>query len=40
MTSSNTFQPVRPTHVAMIMDGNGRWANAHGRPGMRAIVPA
>ena len=21
-----------PTHVAMIMDGNGRWAEAHGKP--------
>ena len=21
-----------PTHVAVIMDGNGRWARAHGMP--------
>jgi undecaprenyl diphosphate synthase len=43
MTSSNKFQPLRPDHVAMIMDGNGRWANAHGRPrhaGHRAGVKA
>ena len=43
MTSSSKFQPIRPTHVAMIMDGNGRWANAHGRPrhaGHRAGVKA
>ena len=25
-------RPVRPTHVAIIMDGNGRWAARHGRP--------
>ncbi len=43
MNTSSKFQPVRPTHVAMIMDGNGRWANAHGRPrhaGHRAGVKA
>ena len=43
MSSSSKFQPVRPTHVAMIMDGNGRWANAHGRArhaGHRAGVKA
>jgi undecaprenyl diphosphate synthase len=32
MTSSGDNQPVRPTHVAIIMDGNGRWATRHGRP--------
>ena len=30
----STFQALRPVagHVAIIMDGNGRWAIAHGRP--------
>jgi undecaprenyl diphosphate synthase len=30
-----TFGPVVPLHVAIIMDGNGRWAKARGLP--RAI---
>lgn len=32
MTSSGSNRPVRPTHVAIIMDGNGRWATRHGKP--------
>jgi undecaprenyl diphosphate synthase len=35
--------PARPEHVAIIMDGNGRWAARHGRPrqlGHRAGVKA
>ena len=32
MTSSNTELPALPRHVAIIMDGNGRWAEARGRP--------
>jgi len=27
-----TDSAVRPTHVAVIMDGNGRWASQRGRP--------
>lgn len=23
---------MKPTHIAIIMDGNGRWAKAHGKP--------
>ena len=31
MTSSNNKHgPIRPTHVAIIMDGNGRWATRRG----------
>lgn len=43
MTSSNKSQSLLPAHVAMIMDRNGRWATAHGRPrhaGHRAGVKA
>lgn len=32
MSSRADFGPVRPAHVAIIMDGNGRWATRHGRP--------
>ena len=32
MTSNNTELPALPRHVAIIMDGNGRWAEARGRP--------
>ncbi len=32
MTSSGDNRPVRPTHVAIIMDGNGRWATRNGKP--------
>jgi undecaprenyl diphosphate synthase len=32
MTSIGRFGPASPTHVAIIMDGNGRWAARHGRP--------
>jgi undecaprenyl diphosphate synthase len=32
MSSRADFEPVRPSHVAIIMDGNGRWATRHGRP--------
>ncbi|MEZ5564376.1 MAG: polyprenyl diphosphate synthase [Gammaproteobacteria bacterium] len=42
--SSEPIPPlVRPTHVAIIMDGNGRWATCHGKPrhaGHRAGVKA
>jgi undecaprenyl diphosphate synthase len=30
--SSNPGQPLGPRHVAIIMDGNGRWAAARGMP--------
>lgn len=30
LSTSDSFDP--PVHVAIIMDGNGRWANAHGKP--------
>lgn len=40
----NGAQPAVPAHVALIMDGNGRWATARGRPrtaghlaGVRAV---
>jgi undecaprenyl diphosphate synthase len=32
MTSSDNHRPIRPTHVAIIMDGNGRWATRNGKP--------
>ncbi|MCL4721320.1 MAG: di-trans,poly-cis-decaprenylcistransferase [Gammaproteobacteria bacterium] len=32
MTSNGSFGPATPTHVAIIMDGNGRWAERNGRP--------
>lgn len=32
MSSRADFGQVRPAHVAIIMDGNGRWATRHGRP--------
>ena len=32
MTTSGNYPPVRPAHVAIIMDGNGRWATRNGRP--------
>ncbi|MEQ1801770.1 MAG: polyprenyl diphosphate synthase [Gammaproteobacteria bacterium] len=32
MTSSDNYRPIRPTHVAIIMDGNGRWATRNGKP--------
>ena len=32
MTSIGKFGPASPTHVAIIMDGNGRWAARNGRP--------
>lgn len=32
MSSRADFGPERPAHVAIIMDGNGRWATRHGRP--------
>ena len=28
--SSATPDPVVPRHVAIVMDGNGRWANGRG----------
>lgn len=30
----NPFSPLTPQHVAIIMDGNGRWATARGKPGL------
>jgi len=30
--SSQSPSPTGPTHVAIIMDGNGRWATSRGRP--------
>ena len=30
--ASDTTTPQGPQHVAIIMDGNGRWAQARGRP--------
>ena len=30
--AANAAPPRGPTHVAVIMDGNGRWAQARGRP--------
>jgi len=32
MEQSTSFTPPPGTHVAIIMDGNGRWAGARGRP--------
>ena len=34
MSQKNTYKPLSktPTHVAIIMDGNGRWARARGLP--------
>ena len=32
MTDNQNTNPNTPTHVAIIMDGNGRWANARGLP--------
>jgi undecaprenyl diphosphate synthase len=32
MTTSDKYRPIRPTHVAIIMDGNGRWATRNGKP--------
>jgi undecaprenyl diphosphate synthase len=32
MTGTVDNRPIRPTHVAIIMDGNGRWATRNGRP--------
>ena len=32
MTTSGSDQPVRPAHVASIMDGNGRGASRNGKP--------
>ena len=32
MTTSGKYRPIRPTHVAIIMDGNGRWATRNGKP--------
>lgn len=43
MTENRNYPAVRPTHVAIIMDGNGRWATRHGKPrhsGHRAGVKA
>ncbi len=43
MTSNGNCGPASPTHVAIIMDGNGRWAARNGRPrhaGHRAGVRA
>jgi len=31
-TESGGAQQSGPQHVAIIMDGNGRWAQARGRP--------
>ncbi|GAA2432283.1 polyprenyl diphosphate synthase [Streptomyces macrosporus] len=43
---SRTPSPARPRHVALILDGNGRWAAARGLPrasgheaGVRALFP-
>ncbi|MEO8224788.1 MAG: polyprenyl diphosphate synthase [Gammaproteobacteria bacterium] len=32
MSTSGTYGPVRPAHLAIIMDGNGRWAARNGKP--------
>ncbi len=32
MDTLQTFSGEKPTHIAVIMDGNGRWANARGLP--------
>ena len=32
MKNGGDDRPVGPTHVAIIMDGNGRWASRHGKP--------
>jgi len=42
-TTQSTSCTTLPQHIAVIMDGNGRWARAHGRPrhaGHRAGVKA
>ncbi|MEI3428475.1 MAG: hypothetical protein V8Q82_04440 [Christensenellales bacterium] len=38
MSETNTTR--LPRHVAIIMDGNGRWAKAHNWPSPRGIVRA
>ena len=45
MASASKSQPPEisnvPKHVAIIMDGNGRWAEARGKPALRRPrVPA
>ena len=32
MSTSQTCQDLRPQHIAIIMDGNGRWAHQRGQP--------
>lgn len=32
MDTLQSFSGEKPTHIAVIMDGNGRWANARGLP--------
>src|SRR5688572_30040251 len=30
--TANTNDPAAPVHIGLILDGNRRWAKAHGRP--------
>lgn len=36
-TSANEDAHRGPRHVAIIMDGNGRWATQRGRPGIGCL---
>ena len=37
--SAQPEQPLVPTHIAIIMDGNGRWARQRNRPRLAGMMP-